>query len=108
VSAFNVVDANIACPRCGQTVPHRVQFKYGARYNFKYRVGDTVKWGMNDWGRPGRARVVLRGYGERCPNCGAHGEYFEIWLASDVIERVVADSGQFKVDHDGIVLHAED
>jgi hypothetical protein len=108
MSAFNVVVTNIPCPRCAQTVQLRVQFKYGARYGFNYREGDTLKWGMNDHGHPGRARVVLRGYGERCPKCGVSGELFEIWLAHDLIERVVANSGRFQVDYDGIVLHVEE
>jgi hypothetical protein len=108
MSMFNVVTSNLRCPTCGQDVSMRVQFKYGARFNLQYQIGDTLRWGMNDIGTPGRKRAAVPGYGEACPKCGTRGQFFEIWLESDVIQRVVPRSGRFPIDGDGTVLFAED
>ena len=70
MGSFNVVHADVACPRCG-TVNHvGVQFKYGHTYQLEYSVGDELQWGGNDIGKPGHHRVVVLGIAEEdCQSC---------------------------------------
>jgi len=71
MGAFNVVHADVACPRCQTVSRVGVQFKYGATRQFDYSVGDALKWGGNDIGMAGHHRVVTEGIvGDDCPSCG--------------------------------------
>lgn len=96
MGAFNVVIANAQCPGCRQIVAARVQFKYGDTCQHEYGVGEALRWGGNQIGAPGYARVVLDAEAEGCPTCGYDGDWsLLVYVASDRIVAVEPASGQF-------------
>jgi endogenous inhibitor of DNA gyrase (YacG/DUF329 family) len=75
VSAFNTVHLSLACAKCGADAVTEVQFKYGSTWQHRYALGDALRWGGNDIGRPGEGRVVVDGIAtSRCPACGLEVE----------------------------------
>jgi hypothetical protein len=71
MSAYNtvVLPRQTNCPHCGSGIRPRIQFKYGDTQQHDYSVGDRIKWGGNDIGKPARLVTAL-GYPEDCPVCG--------------------------------------
>jgi len=53
MGAFNTVRATLACPACGKVGEFEIQFEY--------RIGDALRWGGNQVGRPGAGRVRVEG-----------------------------------------------
>jgi hypothetical protein len=107
MSAFNtvVVPVGEVCPRCGDTIVRRVQFKYGDRRAYEYAVGDVLKWGGNDTGV--RAHLVqVRGYPEPCANCDYDPDgVYDVLIRDDVIESVTPGSGAtYAGNDDGYVI----
>jgi hypothetical protein len=94
MGAYNVLKVRDRCSSCGQEVDLRLQFKYGDTWQVEYAVGDQLKWGGNDVGRPGAERVVLDAPAEPCPRCGFEGD-FEIFVEGDRIQRFRPSSGQY-------------
>jgi hypothetical protein len=95
MGAFNVVHADVACPRCG-TVSHvGVQFKYGATRQYEYSVDDELAWGGNDVGTRGHHTVVVDGIvGDDCQPCGFDGEWgVYVQLRDDRIVAVEPATG---------------
>jgi hypothetical protein len=96
MSAFNVVTVTTACPGCQSPVPVRIQFKYGNTWQYEYKVGNRLKWGGNDIGKPGYRRVVVDGVAEKCPNCGYNDERnFYVFVEHDVIKAVEPASNRY-------------
>jgi len=87
MSAFNVVQATVRCPVCGNEGGFSIQFKYGNTWQYTYSIGDSLRWGGNDIGRPGARRVVVEGIGGPCPHCGSDGLEFDVAVNLD---RLVA------------------
>lgn len=85
MGAFNVLTVATRCPTCGEQVELRLQFKYGDSWQLEYRLGDELRWGGNETGRPGARRVLLDAASESCPNCGADGD-FEILVEDNRLE----------------------
>jgi hypothetical protein len=85
---FNTVEATVECPSCGKPMPVVVQFKYGATRQFKYRVGDRLRWGFNDVGSSRQERVIVEGIGGPCPGCGADDLEFDVVVIDGVITAV--------------------
>jgi hypothetical protein len=79
MGAFNVLQVRLRCLSCKEQVGLRLQFKYGDTWQLEYEVGDELRWGGNDIGKPGARRVVLDAPAEPCPNCGFRGD-FEIFV----------------------------
>lgn len=106
--AFNTVIASVeaACPNCGLVARRVVQFTYGDVWQHAYAVGDRLRWGANDEGRPGRAKVAVAGYGEDCVRCGADDpvELYDILLEDDVIRSVRPADGTVKYGPDDWVV----
>lgn len=101
MGAFNVVTAAARCPACSQQVTVRVQFKYGDTWQHEYRVGDSLTWGGNDVGVPGRGRVVVDGVAERCRQCGNDDEWnFYVFVERDVIVAVEPATGEYRFPPD--------
>lgn len=76
MGAYNVVHADVACPRCGTESHVAVQFKYGHTRQLEYAVGDDLQWGGNAVGTPHHHRVVVDGaVADRCPSCGFDGDW---------------------------------
>jgi hypothetical protein len=103
---FNtVVDVALICPSCHRQAAFRIQFKYGATWQFDYHVGDALRWGVAkpprtdslDVGKPGYTRVVVDGVAEDCPLCGADGpECCDVFIERDRIVEVLE-----RTQHDG-------
>jgi hypothetical protein len=96
MSAYNVVaDVPATCPQCRANVSIGVQFKFGATWQYRYVVGDALRWGGNDVGTPGRAHVVADGAAESpCPACGYAGGWdFYVFIKCDRIVRVTEADG---------------
>ena len=96
MSAFNTVRLTQACPTGNHIGEFEVQFKYGDCWQYEYRLGDKLKWGGNDNGKPGHKRVVVDGVGY-CSKCGPEAEYpdYEVWLEHDQIVSVRPACGQY-------------
>jgi hypothetical protein len=88
MGAFNTLLANVECASCGSMAVRPVQFKYGDTWQHKYEIGDTLRWGGNDVGVRGAARVLVFGTAERCPACGAQGYEMVVVIERDVLARV--------------------
>ena len=69
MSAYNTVtDVPATCPQCQAKGSVRVQFKFGATWQYRYVFGDALRWGGNEVGTPGRVRVVADGAADApCP-----------------------------------------
>jgi hypothetical protein len=92
MSAFNVLKANVHCSNCNTFYEASIQFKYGDIWQLKYRVGDKIKWGGNDIGKPNMHKAKVYGILEedKCKNCGEINSIneFDIYLKDDVIIEV--------------------
>jgi hypothetical protein len=88
MSAFNRLRARARCPNCGQVSEQVIQFKFGDAWQYEYAVGDALRWGGNDIGRPGLGKVIVFGAGEECPVCHRRGEDFSVVVERDVITGV--------------------
>jgi hypothetical protein len=111
MSAFNTVTLTTGerCPRCGSLIRRRVQFKYGDTWHHDYAVGDRIRWGGNDIGKPAKLVKVL-GYPEDCPVCGHDlGGVFDVIVHNDVIEDIVPGTARPYIEADNtsyIVIEA--
>ena len=61
--------------------PLRIQFKFGDCWLFEYVMGDTLRWGGNDHGRPGIRHAAV--YGSEAAQHGRRK--YVIHVHSDVI-----------------------
>lgn len=97
MSAYNTVSAELRCPHCGGSTRTQVQFKYGDTWQFDYRLGDTLRWGGNDIGEPGRKHVVVDGAAANpCSRCGYSAEWNAyVHVENDVLARVEDADGSF-------------
>lgn len=93
MSAFNVLSARATCPNCNHRVDFEVQFKYGDTWQHSYRLGDTVRWGGNQIGVPGRRKVLVEGVGGPCPDCGKDCIDFDLLIENDKLVRVESVRG---------------
>lgn len=88
MGAFNRLRAEARCPNCGQTMKQVIQFKFGDTWQYDYDLGDTLRWGGNDVGRPGLGKVIVLGTGEECPISHSGGEDFSVIIERDVLTAV--------------------
>ena len=97
MGAFNTVRAAATCPRCQALIEIKVQFKYGDTWQHEYGLGDSLRWGGNDIGVPGKRSVVVDGVAEPpCPKCGFDGEWeFYVFVEGDRISRVLQADGTY-------------
>lgn len=89
MSAFNILQTKACCSSCFNESSARIQFKFGDTWQLEYMIGDKIKWGGNDNGRPGFIRVKVYGIIEstKCPVCNKHclPEEYDILIEHDVI-----------------------
>lgn len=83
MSAFNTIEASVACPNCRVACDFEVQFKFGDTWQHRYRVGDMLRWGGNDIGKPGYKEVIVDGVGGPCPSCGIEFIDFDVTIVND-------------------------
>lgn len=93
MGAFNTLSLEETCPACGEKVKVRVQFKYGDTWQYGYKIGDQIRWGGNDIGKPGLRRVILDGAAEPCQKCGYEAMDYEILVENDKIISCKPASG---------------
>ncbi|QPJ63228.1 MAG: hypothetical protein G3M70_15640 [Candidatus Nitronauta litoralis] len=90
MSAFNTVFGETDCHQCGEKGQFEVQFKYGSTWQFEYKLGDKIKWGGNDKGKPEYKKVLVEGFGGPCPHCGANGIEFDVLIENNQIISIKA------------------
>ncbi len=95
MSAYNTLTTQVICPSCKKKVQVQLQYKYGDSWQINYEVGQTIKWGGNDYGSPA-LKVIVDAISEDCPLCGFDdiGD-FEILLKKDVIVEAKPSSGKY-------------
>jgi hypothetical protein len=84
-----------------------VQFKFGDSWLFDYHLGDTLAWGGNDNGQPGKRKVVVHGFAESSSGEEADPQDWFIFIENDIITRAEPDDGRYqfpRTDDYGIVL----
>lgn len=103
MSAFNTVTAVVTCPRCKTAAAIPVQFKYGNTWQYEYVTGDVLRWGGNDVGSPGRARVVVDGVADAsCSTCGYDDEWhLDVHVDNDRIAFVETATGAYDFTKEG-------
>jgi hypothetical protein len=88
MGAYNIVRASVRCPNCGHTSEQAIQFKFGDTRLYEYTIGDTLRWGGNDIGRPGIRKVAVAGASEECPVCRARELDFSVIIERDIVVAV--------------------
>jgi hypothetical protein len=92
MSAFNILNSDVQCSSCGQIYEGKIQFKFGDTWQFHYRIGDKIRWGGNDIGKPGISKVKVYGILEstECPICGKFNENneYDINIECDYISGI--------------------
>lgn len=101
MSAYNRLRAKARCPNCGQTSDQVIQFGFGDAWLHEYSLGDPLRWGGNDIGRPGLRKVVVAGAGEECPVCHSRGEEFSVIVEQDVLIGIDDSPGEPLLGPDG-------
>ena len=95
MSAFNTVVVPWKDPATSEELELKVQFKYGDVWQYLYQIGDSLRWGGNDTGRPGAIRVVVDGCLEGEIPVPGVPEDFEVHIVDNKIDRVVPATGAF-------------
>lgn len=102
MGAYNTVGAKQVCPSCHNVVEFKYQFKYGELWQYEYQLGEEIKWGKKNDGKPGARRVVVYAAAEPCPICGYDDvEEYEVWLENDRLVKVIPASGQYNFSQAG-------
>src|SRR5688572_25276822 len=94
MSAFNKLHVPLLCANCGKAGPFVVQFVFGSIWQYDYRMGDRLRWGESQEGRPGLGHVIVQGIVETCPQCGFDGEwYMHVHIEHDIVTRLEPADG---------------
>jgi hypothetical protein len=88
MSAYNIVRTSVSCPECGDTSRQAIQFKFGDTWMYEYSIGDTLRWGGNDIGRPRLGKVLVAGTSEECLVCHTRGQAFSVRIENDLVVGV--------------------
>lgn len=70
---FNSLDVTVACPSCQAVASREIQFRYGAVWQYRYHLGDVLRWGRNDVGDRAVSDVVVDAWLCECPHCDQDG-----------------------------------
>lgn len=96
MSAFNTVRGRVTCPSCETDVDVLAQFKYGEIWQHEYSIGDRLKWGTNQIGKPGAKRVIVDAVAETCPKCGYQDEWsLYLVVENDILTALASASGKY-------------
>jgi hypothetical protein len=96
MGAYNTVETVTPCKLCGQPILVSVQFKYGLRFQFRYKIGDPIQF--QDSGKPiPEAAVVVDGAACcTCPMCGNRAELdFYVFFEHGTIVSVEVADGRY-------------
>jgi len=73
MSAYNLLNCQLKCPKCGVTSIFELETKFGSKSYIEYEIGDKVQWckrdSINKGGRPEGGNIIEEGYAE-CESCG--------------------------------------
>lgn len=95
MGAFNVLNVVAACQNCGNLVNTRYQFKYGECWQHEYRIGDELKWGGNQKGKPSEGLIAMDACGEECPICDWAEDQAVIFVERNRIVGVGPNRGKY-------------
>jgi hypothetical protein len=106
MGAYNILIAKVQCQNCHCLYKGKVQFKFGDTWQLEYKIGDKIKWGGNDIGRPDLSKVKAYGIIESsvCPNCGYNNnDEYDIYIEDNIIMNVspLSDIKDYNFDEDG-------
>ncbi len=92
MGTFNVLKIQNICSICSIRSEIRIQFSFGDTWQFEYEIGDTIRWGGYDIGKPNLPKVKVYGIleTEKCFNCNSPYiiDEFDILVQFDVIMEV--------------------
>lgn len=93
MSAYNTLSAKIQCSACNNSYYVLLQFKFGDTWQYHYQLGDSLKWGGNDIGKPQISCVNILGVLETdtCPICKLinKNQEYDIILENDILTNVL-------------------
>lgn len=97
MGAYNTVRGKVVCPHCASVVQILAQFKYGSVWQFEYEIGDALRWGHNDVGKPGAHHVVVDAIAElACPKCGFSDEWnLYLHIVRDRLSGLETATGEY-------------
>ncbi|MFI2363007.1 hypothetical protein [Promicromonospora sp. NPDC019610] len=84
MGAFNSLDLTIACPSCQVVAPREIQFRYGAVWQYRYELGDVLRWDRNGVGDPAASDVVVDAWLCECPGCD-HDDRIALYVRENVL-----------------------
>jgi len=92
MGSFNVLVHMVECSNSHDVYEGRIQFKYGDKRQYEYKLGDKLKCGGNDSGSPDLKIVKAYGVLENdiCPICNKLNELneFDIYIEGGIITKV--------------------
>ncbi|WP_036960249.1 hypothetical protein [Promicromonospora kroppenstedtii] len=87
MGAFNSLDVTTDCPACQTTAPREIQFRYGTVWQYRYQLGDALRWDRDHVGDPDASGVVLDGWLCECPDCDHDGR-IAVYVRKNVLIAV--------------------
>lgn len=95
MGVYNILRAEIECPRCGQIAEQEVDLYFGYRNEMlEFKIGDEYLWCLGkeikNGGRPENGNIDGEGYVE-CNVC-KKDFFVKISIRNDVIENIKFDS----------------
>lgn len=90
MGSFNSLDVTIACPSCQVIASREIQFRHGAVWQYRYHLGDELRWGRNDVGDPDAPDVVVDAWLCECPNCDHDGR-IALYVRHNTLATVASD-----------------
>lgn len=86
---YNILQEAIVCVNCNKQIKISIQFSFGDTWLFRYKIGDTIRWGGNDKGIPNLPLIKVYGLAEEavCPFCNTENlKEYDIIIKKDVIQ----------------------
>jgi len=95
MGVYNILKAEIKCPRCSQTAEQEIDLYFGYQNEMlKFRLGDRYVWRegkeVQNGGRPENGNIDGEGYVE-CRLC-KKDFFVKVEVGNDVIEKVEHNS----------------
>ena len=84
---FNTVTVVAECPWCGKRSTMDVQFKEGKLWQYRYKIGDELRWPEGK--KPNLRRRIVSGIAIPCRYCVKDFIDFDIVIDKNRIESVV-------------------
>lgn len=87
MGSFNTVTVVAECPWCGKRSTMDVQFKEGKLWQYRYKIGDELRWPEGK--KPSLRRRTVSGIAIPCRHCVKDFIDFDIVINKNRIESVV-------------------